>query len=66
MPLSMLFLKKIKFVEIAQNSGFAIAKILTFFALFGIMNKDIGDQLGAILTQSVRAGVSGIKRGTAF
>mgnify|MGYP000215561960 FL=1 len=66
MPLSMLFSKKIEFVEIAQNSSFTIAKILTFFALFGIMNKDIGDQLGAILTQSVRAGVSGIKRGTAF
>lgn len=66
MPLSMLFSKKIEFVEITQNSSFTIAKILTFFALFGIMNKDIGDQLGAILTQSVRAGVSGIKRGTAF
>ena len=66
MPLSMLFSKKIEFVEIAQNSSFTIEKILTFFALFGIMNKDIGDQLGAILTQSVRAGVSGIKRGTAF
>lgn len=66
MPLSMLFSKKIEFVEIAQNSSFTIVKILTFFALFGIMNKDIGDQLGAILTQSVRAGVSGIKRGTAF
>lgn len=66
MPLSMLFSKKIEFVEIAQNSSFTIAKILTFFALFGIMNKDIGDQLGAILTQSVGAGVSGIKRGTAF
>lgn len=66
MPLSMLFSKKIEFVEIAQNSSFTIAKILTFFALFGIMNKDIGDQLGAILTQSVRAGVFGIKRGTAF
>lgn len=66
MPLSMLFSKKIEFVEIAQNISFTIAKILTFFALFGIMNKDIGDQLGAILTQSVRAGVSGIKRGTAF
>ena len=66
MPLSMLFSKKIEFVEIAQNSSFTIAKILTFFALFGIMNKDIGAQLGAILTQSVRAGVAGIKRGTAF
>ena len=66
MPLSMLFSKKIEFVEIAQNSSFTIAKILTFFALFGIMNMDMGDQLGAILTQSVRAGVSGIKRGTAF